>query len=173
MTEPQSPAATAATLAAFVDTLIPGDDLFPAASTVGTQGHLADRLRALVGPDAVAEAVSPLDADGRPFVSLSPEERVAAVRRLESDEPEQFALLRSTTYYAYYASPTVVECIRALGFVYNHAPQPEGYELPPFDPAPGADAPLHPRGHYKRTDEMTPIDISGLSVLREGGTADG
>lgn len=172
MGEPRTPLETAATLAAFVDALLPGDELFPAASTVGTQALLADRLRALLGPEALADAVALLSTGGRSFSALSAEERVAAVRRLEQRMPDRFDLLRTTTYYAYYQNPAVVQCVRELGFVYNDAPQPKGYEMPRFDPTPGADAPAAPRGRYTPTEEVVRIDVADLAVLRAGGGDD-
>lgn len=166
------PTEMAATLAAFVDVLLPGDELFPAASTVGTQALLADRLRALLGAEAVAEAVRSLSEDARSFSGLAPEERVAAVRRLEQRLPDRFDLLRSVTYYAYYQNPAVVQCVRELDFDYNDAPQPRGYEMQPFDPTPGADAPASPRGSYTATAEVVPIDVSELGLLRTSGSND-
>ena len=169
MGESRSPAEIAATLAAFVDVLVPGDDLFPAASTVGTQALLADRLLKLIGTEAVSETVGLLSPGDGSLAGLSPEERVAAVRQLEQRLPDRFDLLRATTYYAYYQNPAVVQCLRELGFVYNDAPQPAGYEMPRFDPTPGADAPAAPRGGYKPTGEVVPIDVSDLAVLLAGG----
>ncbi|MGI8623799.1 MAG: hypothetical protein ACR2NB_10025 [Solirubrobacteraceae bacterium] len=172
MRDLRTPTEIVATLAAFVDVLLPGDELFPAASTVGTQALLADRLRALLGAEAVAEAVGSLSEDARSFSVLAPEERVTAVRHLEQRLPDRFNVLRSMTYYAYYQNPAVVQCVRELGFDYNDAPQPRGYEMPPFDPTPGADAPASPRGCYTPTAEVVRIDVSELGVLRTRGSDD-
>jgi hypothetical protein len=168
----RSPAETAATLAAFVDVLLPGDDLFPPASTVGTQGLLADRLRALFGVESVAEAVELLAEGDRSFSGLSSEEQVAAVRRLERQRSDWFDVLRATVYYAYYQNPAVVQCIRELGFDYNDAPQPKGYQMPRFDPTPGADAPAAPRGAYAPTSGVVPLHVSNLAVLHERDSKD-
>lgn len=151
-------------LAAFADTLLPGDDRFPAASVVGAHGLLAERLRLRLGGeglDRVASALSAASPDG-PFASAGDAERTAAVDRLAAAEPELFALLRTILYYSYYQSPLVVRAVRALGWDYNDAPQPLGYHLPPFDPTPGANLPAIPRGAYKRTEAMSPLDLTAL-----------
>ena len=167
MTNQPSPAVIAATLAAFVDVLLPGDDAFPPASAAGTHGLLADRVRNLVGGESLADFVKRLAADGTPFLDRSPEERVEAVQRLEREAPDRFAFFRMVAYYAYYQSPAVTATIRTLGHGYNDAPQPLGYALAPFDPTPGIDVPATPRGWYKRTKDVVRLDVSGLSVLRQ------
>ena len=55
--------ALAAEFAALVDLLVPGDREFPAASEVGVQAKLADRLIVLRGDGAVAELIQ-VHADG-------------------------------------------------------------------------------------------------------------
>ncbi len=161
-----------ATLAAFVDTLLPGDDLFPPASIAGTQGLLADRVRVMVGHDTLASLVAALTGPGLPFYDQSSEERRARLRRFELNLPEQFAFFRNVTYYTYYQSPLVTAAIRGLGHEYNDAPQPLGYALAPFDPTPGVDAPSVARGGYKRTEDMTRMDVSGLVVLEQRSSED-
>jgi Gluconate 2-dehydrogenase subunit 3 len=160
-----SPKAIADTLAAFVNTLLPGDDLFPSASSTGTQAGLADRMRAARPPVAFADFCESLTLQGRSFSDLTYEERVSAVANLESDNPQFFSFLRMATVLAYYATPTVIEAIRALGHDYNDAPQPEGYDLPKFAFVPGVDIPMNPKGFFKWTFMMEPIDISSLADL--------
>ncbi len=166
MTSHLSPPAVAATLAAFIDVLLPGDDAFPPASAVGAHGLVADRVRNLLGGEALADFVALLD-DGQPFLDRPPHERVEVVRRLERSVPEHFDVFRTVAYYAYYQNPVVIAAIRVLGHDYNDAPQPRGYVLPPFDPTPGVDVPIAPRGWYKRTEDVARLDVSGLSVLRQ------
>jgi hypothetical protein len=145
-----------------VDTLIPGDDLFPPASVAGAHGLLAERVRVRYGNDVFARIVATLDGAGS-FCDATPQARVAAVRQLEMDDPELFAFLRFATYFAYYQQPAVVAAIQSLGHDYNVTPQPLGYELPPFDP--DRHLPRAPRGSYKATEAIVPIDLSGLSDL--------
>jgi hypothetical protein len=149
-------------LAVLADVLLPGDDLFPAASEVGAHGLLAERLRERLGARSVAEVLDALvtAAEGSSLGDLEREERIAAVRRFEAEAPGLFATVRSTLYFSYYQSPLVVAAIRALGIAYNDAPQPHGYEMAPFDPTPGKDAPAHPRGSYNATSEIAPIAAS-------------
>lgn len=149
-----TPASTAATLAAFVDALLPGDDLFPPASSVGAHGLLAERIRQRMSAAAVGEIAARLQGG-----------EIAAVLRLEKDDPSLFAFLYVTTCYSYYQNPAVVEAIRVLGHDYNDSPQPRGYEMPKFDFTPGVNVPMNPRGTHKWTDWIEPVDISGLAHL--------
>ncbi len=144
MSQPPSPSDIATTLAAFVDTLLPGDDLFPAASAAGTHGLLADRVRKMLGNEALTDLVTALTHDGKSLPDQSFEERLARMRRLEQDLPDRFAFLRAATYYAYYQSPSVTAAIRALGHDYHDAPQPLGYALAPFDSTPESMRPRCP-----------------------------
>lgn len=155
-----------ALLGAVADTLLPGDGLFPPASAVGAHGLLAERLRERLGVEGLDRFTAALAAasDDRSFAALAGGDRAAAVRRLEEEDPELFALLRTILYYAYYQSPLVVRAVRALGWDYNDAPQPLGYDLAAFDPTPGANLPATPRGSYKRTEEITRIDLGPLAA---------
>jgi len=156
-------------LATLVDLLLPGDDVFPAASTVGAHGLVAERLRDRLGPDALdrlADAIA-VAAGGSALTDLPPLARVAAVRKLEAGDPDLFTLLRTTLYYSYYQSPAVVLAVRAVGWTYNDAPQPAGYPLPPFDPTPGINLPATPRGFYKPTAEITRLPPTPVSAAPE------
>ena len=151
--------AEARVLALLVDVLIPGDDLFPPGSAAGAQGLLADRLRERIGLDGVDLVLAALGtAAGGSLAPLNAEDRVAAVARFQEQEPVLFALMLNTLYYSYYQLPLVVRAIRELGIVYNDAPQPLGYDLPPFEPIPGVTIPTEPRGSYKATHEVKRIE---------------
>jgi hypothetical protein len=143
--------------------MIPGDDAFPSASAVGAHGLVATRLRQRLG----RQGLDRLGAALGPLAPLDAARRKAAIERLESTEPELFALLRTTVYLSYYEQPAVVDAVRALGHAYNDAPQPEGYALDPFDPA--IDLPAAPRGHYVATEEVRRVDLAGLDLLPPGG----
>jgi hypothetical protein len=159
-----TPAAIAATFAAFVDVLIPGDDIFPSASTVGTQGMLAERLRQQRGVDGVVEIATRLSEEG-PLVGADAETASATVRQLEQDDPALFSHLYIATCFSYYQHPTVTAAIRSLGHDYNDSPQPDGYEMPKFDFTPGVNVPMKPKGTFKWTDWLEPVDISSLAHL--------
>ena len=156
------PAAMAAMLRELVDVLLPGDGRFPAASDTGTHGMVADRLVAQSGEAALDDLAQTIEACGGPLGSLGATERQGVVRRFETKHPEQFETLRMIAYLAYYESPAVVRAIRALGHVYNDAPQPAGYAMAPFDEGDPLQAPAHRRGHYVRTEDVARLDLAAL-----------
>lgn len=160
-----NPIDSANLVAAICDTLLPGDDLFPPASTTGTHGIVAGRLRDRYGPGILADLARDLTVDGRAFATLDEDARVAALRRLEAEQPEVFTFLLMAAYLAYYATPPVIEAIRQDGHEYNDAPQPRGYDLKKFEFVPGPELPLEPRGSFKWTIMMERIDLSSLSDL--------
>jgi hypothetical protein len=160
MTALTEPRALAETLAALVDLLLPGDELFPPASTVGVQAKLADRLIELRDPGVISELVRQLSG----LVATSGRLDRAAVERFERAHPEEFLLIRNLAYLAYYESPAVHEAIRAMGFTYHAVPLPAGYEVGKFDPA--SELPRHGRGRFVRTEEVRRVDLSQLDFLR-------
>jgi hypothetical protein len=141
-------------IAAFVDALLPGDEVFPPASAVGAHGVLMMRLRETVGagaPEALAAAFlarGGVEAPG------------AAAASMEAEEPALFEAALTVLYYAYYETPAVIATIRSLGHVYNDAPQPDGYAMRPFDPA--LDLPGEKRGQFIPTDAVSRVDLSAL-----------
>ena len=156
------PVVLAALFAGFVDVLIPGDEKWPSASAVGVQGLLLSRMveeRGEAEPWLIAEA---LVAAGAPFANHDAAGRRAIVERLEATHAELFAQLRSAVTLAYYESPLVADAIRALGRPYLLRPHLVGYPSRQFDAA--RDTPTHGRGRYIATDEVTPVDISGLNL---------
>ena len=160
-----NPTESAAMMAALCDVLLPGDDLFPRASVTGTQAVVANRLRERYGGAIFENLANDLSVEGRGFVDLTEDQRVAALQRLEVEKPEFFGFLLMAAYLAYYATPPVIEAIRLDGHIYNDAPQPLGYDLTPFSFTPGLDLPLVPRGSFKWTVMMERIDLSSLADL--------
>ena len=158
----REPAEIAAMLRELVDVLLPGDARFPAASDAGTHGIVADRLVAQMGETALDDLAQTVAACGGPLEPLSATERQAVVRRFEANHPEQFETLRMIAYLAYYESPAVVRAVRALGHVYNDAPQPAGYAMAPFDEDDPLQAPAHRRGHYVKTEDVARLDLTPL-----------
>ena len=156
------PAEIAAMLKDLVDVLLPGDERFPAASDAGTHGLVADRLVGQMGETALDDLAQAVATCGGPLEPLSATERKDVVKRLEADHPEWFETLRMIAYLAYYESPAVVRAVRALGHVYNDAPQPAGYAMSPFDEDDSLQAPQHRRGHYVRTEDVARLDLSSL-----------
>jgi hypothetical protein len=150
----------AQTFARLVDVLLPGDADFPAASATGTHGLVMDRLRGRMGSEALEAIAAALGG-----LQWTEQEQIETVQRLEQNDPALFSELRFCTYFSYYESPVVIAVLRRLGHDYNDAPQPLGYAMQPFDPTPGADLPLVPKGTYKKTDDITRVDISSLPDL--------
>jgi hypothetical protein len=158
--------ALAAEFAALVDLLVPGDGEFPAASEVGAQAKLADRLIVMRGDGAVAELIQALDACGGPLAPLDQDGGRAVLARLERELPDYFLQVRNIVYLSYYESPAVHEAIRAMGFVYNAIPLPRGYDVGRFDPM--TDLPRHQRGHFVATGDVQRVDLSQLDFLERG-----
>jgi hypothetical protein len=150
-----SPGEIARGIAGFADALFPGDALFPSASAAGAHGIMAARLGERVGRDAAAHLAAA-------FLARVGEGDVAAAARLQAEEPALFETARTFLTFAYYEAPSVIAAIRALGHVYNDAPQPAGYALRPFDPA--REAPVRPRGAYLRTGDVARVDLTGIAL---------
>ncbi len=149
----------------LVDVLIPGEGDWPSGSLAGVHGILGMRLLEERGDRALLDLEAALASCGGPLGPLSEDDRVTVVARLETGQPRLFTLLRTATYLAYYESPSVIPQIRALGQPYDPVPILEGYRLEPFDRE--RDRPRHNRGHYIPTDQVKPVDISGLDHLGE------
>lgn len=155
---PDSITTQAAVMTALVDTLIPGDTLFPSAAQTGVQGWALDKLREHHGAEAIDTLIAALG--GAAFLNADAEGRSAAVAAFEQAQPALFDFVRRAVYCGYYMNPLVVRAVRALGFVYNDAPQPVGYEMGVFDSA--QHLPKTPRGHYVPTDAVERVDLSQL-----------
>ena len=118
-------------LTAALDTLLPGDEWWPAAGALG----LADRVMELAGLDAshpgmVGEALSALPSD---FAALDPDARTREVQGLESSQPALFGVLQLLAYNAYYTDARVLDVVEDRTGYEARPPQPLGYFLEPFD----------------------------------------
>jgi hypothetical protein len=161
----------AAELALLVDALLPGDELFPAATAVGVHELLASRLEQLRGALALSELAGAISDAGGPLGVLDDAGRIAAVAKIQRRYAALFDDLLRVAFLTYYESPVVQDAIRALGFSYHAHPLPGGYaaQIGRFDPA--ADAPTHGRGRYIRTEDVRRVSLDGLGLLgeRDGG----
>lgn len=157
-----SPVEIAALLAALVDELIPGSQEWPSASGVGVQGLLAARIVDEWGEGELQAVVDAVLAAGGPFALCGADERTAIVERFEAAEPGRFERVRTAAVLAYYESPVVAAAIRRTGRPYSLRPHATGYPMRPFDPA--RDTPRHGRGAYLTTDQVKPVDVSGLDL---------
>jgi hypothetical protein len=120
-----------ALLALVLDELLPAQGELPGAGGMG----LAVRVRqdaATVPVLAVAleQALSALPTD---FASLPASERVQALSELERDSPRAFVGLLNLAYNAYYTDARVLACVETQTGYSPGAPQPQGYEMAPFD----------------------------------------
>jgi len=160
--EKLGPAGAATLIADFVDVLIPGERLWPSASTVGVQGQLALRLMEERGKNALPTLVKAIEAAGGPLAGLDEAARVAVVQRFEEAEPDLFGWVRDAVYIAYYENPFVAEAIVLTGHPYELRPHIKGYPARHFDLA--RDTPRHGRGRYTKTADVRRVDISGLDL---------
>jgi hypothetical protein len=160
--EKLGPAGAATLIADFVDVLIPGERLWPSASSVGVQGHLALRLMEERGRNALPTLVKAIEAAGGPLAGLDEAACVAVVQRLEEAEPDLFGWVRDAAYIAYYENPFVAEAIVVTGHPYELRPHINGYPVQRFDLA--RDTPRHGRGRYTKTADVRRVDISSLDL---------
>jgi hypothetical protein len=116
-------------LALFLDTLIPGDAEFPAPSSL----DLAPALLAHDRFGAYAREIAELIPLG--FIELDANARESAAQKMEERQPELFAAFVTGLYSLYYTHAQVLGVIAAIAGYVARPPQPEGYELPPFDEA--------------------------------------
>jgi hypothetical protein len=134
-------------MSTLLDTMIPGDADFPAASAVGLHDALVAHDR-FAAPYKQILALLP-DA----FNGGTPERRAVVVTKIETANPDIFNGLTVGVYSLYYTHPQVAAVIESLTGHSARAPQPAGHPLAPFDPAlvaiPAARAPL-----YRPTPEI-------------------
>lgn len=122
-------------LDAVVDRIIPPGDGVPGAGDVGAAEHVegicgvTPQSRALLTNGLKAIEATSGRTHAREFVALSEGEKTEVLRQVESQHEEFFAVLVHETYSGYYSSP---EGLQVKGLPLN-APQPEGYEIEPFD----------------------------------------
>ena len=122
-------------LDAVVDRIIPPGDGVPGAGDVEAAEHVegicgvSPQSRALLTKGLKAiEAISGR-THSKEFVDLSDREKTEVLKLVESQHEEFFAALVHETYSGYYSSPGVLQ-VKGLPL---SAPQPEGYEIEPFD----------------------------------------
>ena len=109
--------------------MIPGDAEFPAPSTL----DLAPALLAHERFGAYTREIAALLPQG--FDTLDADAREAAARQIEERQPELFAAFVTGLYSLYYTHAQVLGVIASIAGYVARPPQPEGYELPPFDEA--------------------------------------
>ena len=115
-------------LMAIVDTVLPGGDGFPTASSVGCVEMLQreERFQAYLNTFC---ALLPDD-----FPAASNEQRTSIFKDLEKANTALFDLVIVAAYSAYYSRPEVLDVIKYARGYKATPPQPGGYALEPFDP---------------------------------------
>jgi Gluconate 2-dehydrogenase subunit 3 len=118
-------------LRAAMDEIIPARDGMPAASEIGGVAYL-ERIAA--GDADVAkelhEALRRLQGvSEQPFDQLEQDARVAALKKWEAQDANQFAKLRDYVYEAYYTQPPVWKLIGYEFYSTDH----KGPHMEPFD----------------------------------------
>ena len=118
-------------LRAALTGLLPGNDAWPAAGELGVEERIAE----LAGLDPDHPAALSTFLDGLPdgFAELAAAGRHDALKAMESDEPDAFGVVMVLAYNAYYTHPEVLAVVSERTGYAARAPQPEGYELDPFD----------------------------------------
>lgn len=116
-------------LTVLLDILIPGDGVFPPPSALELAGSMNRHER--FGPMA-SRMQEALPAD---FATLSKNQQVEAIRRIEAESAAVFDPFMVALYSLYYVHPSVLAAVEATSGYAARAPQPDGYSLKPFDPA--------------------------------------
>jgi hypothetical protein len=112
--------------------LLPGTDVWPSAAGLGLEGRVAEL--AALDPDhpAILDGFLAALPDG--FEELSDAERRHEVlQSMEASLPDAFGVVLVLAYNAYYTNPQVLTVVSERTGYAARAPQPEGYELDPFD----------------------------------------
>ena len=120
-----------ASLSAVLDALVPPDGDLPGAGGLGLGQAVRSGARQAEPLGVGASRV--LDALPAGFGELTSDQQVEQLALLEQRDPAAFGALVNLTYNAYYTDPRVLERIEAKTGYAARPPQPEGYELPPFD----------------------------------------
>ena len=122
-----------ATLEAFLDVLLPADDVSPAASQLGVTAELLDLAKSAELYQKLLSLGSDwLNQTGRgPFYTLSNANQNKVVAWMSTSDTDQipgrfYQLVRQSGVEIYYSHPEAIN-----GFPLNPAPQPNGY-LPPW-----------------------------------------
>jgi Gluconate 2-dehydrogenase subunit 3 len=115
--------------------IIPGTGAFPGAGDLGVVAYLdavigrSAELRWLFSRGVTQLDITSQELYAQAFGNSSDDQKDAVLRRVEATCSEFFAALVTHTYSGYYSHPSI---IRLLSMDVR-PPQPQGYELEPFD----------------------------------------
>jgi hypothetical protein len=154
------------TLGAALDALLPPEGSFPAPSATGV---IDDFILRRVPPPGDCWVPYPwVDSDGLKAVLArlaGAQDATAALRRLESERPADFAILWRLAVFGYYSRPETIAAIaRDHAPAYHGAPLPLGYDhaIGRWDPADPHQLPREPRGAYIATDDVRRVAVEQL-----------
>jgi hypothetical protein len=123
-------------MAEVLDQIVPPGDGFPGAGELGVAEHVdavlsrSPRLVRLFSDGLLAIEQISLGMFSQEFSAVTNPQKVEVLKKVEADHGDFFHHLARHTYAGYYVDPRVV---RLLGLEVR-PPQPQGYELEPFDP---------------------------------------
>jgi hypothetical protein len=116
-------------LAAVLDHLLPANGALPAAGELGLAAQVEEAVQTRPQVGTLLDELP----DG--FVELADGAQDGILRGLEQRAPASFTELVELVYSAYYTDQRVLEHIEQSTGYPARPPQPEGYELEPFDDA--------------------------------------
>lgn len=120
-----------ALLAAVVDTLLPGAGDWPSAAALDlTDATVRLASLSLAGLAPLRRLLAGLPAG---FAGASPDDREAALAAAQAGDPAAFGAALQAAYNAYYTDPRALAVVGAKTGYRGGSPQPDGYELPPFE----------------------------------------
>jgi hypothetical protein len=115
-------------IGAVMDTLLPGGAGFPSASEAGASDWIMTEERLLLPLRALADRLPP------DFADMALPWRAETLAAMEAASPALFSDAVVSSYSAYYTRPAVLAVVEAACGYKARAPQPGGYDVPPFDP---------------------------------------
>lgn len=118
-------------LTAVLDRLLPAHDELAGAGTMG----LGQMVVAGAGeaPHLDEPATAVIQALPDDFTDADADTQDARLRAAESADPDRFAALVNLAYNAYYTDGRVLAAVEARTGYSARPPQPEGYQMEPFD----------------------------------------
>jgi hypothetical protein len=123
-------------LCTILNRLVPASGDFPGAGDLSIAGYL-DRLvgqsielRRLFAQGMVQVEMFSQEQYAEAFMNLPDDQKDAVLRHVEARNPEFFSSLVAHTYSGYYSHAAVLRLLSLDA----RPPQPQGYDLEPFDP---------------------------------------
>ena len=119
-----------------INRIVPAEEEFPGAGDLGLASYIdsaaleSAKLKRLFLTGLAHIEIVASRAMGQDFGDLSGEDKDRVLMRVEEEQPDFFRALVQYTYNGYYTNPAIFPLIGYEG----HPPQPQGYDMEPFDP---------------------------------------